>query len=250
MKRLSYLSDHNNPIVKQCAMRLTSDAKDDRARLERLFLYVRDEIKFGYPLKGDLVSATDTIRLGYGQCNTKSTVLVALCRAVGITSRIHFSLIRKEIQRGIFTGFTYWLMPDFISHSWVEVFVDGRWRNMDSFINDREFFLAGKMMLKEKGWDTGYSIACSGGDANNEFTIDDERFLQMDAVTDDHGVWEDASEYYMSDKYRNHPGFFKLLLYALMVRSLNRRVARLRGKCSAGICGMPVRKQDAPMTNP
>jgi hypothetical protein len=136
-------------------------------------------------------------------------------------------------------------MPDFISHSWVEVFIDGRWRNMDSFINDRELFLAGKMMLKEKGWDTGYSIACSGGDANNEFSIDDERFLQMDAVTDDHGVWEDASEYYMSDKYRNHPGFFKLLLYALMVKSLNRRVAKLRGKCSGGICGMPVRKQSA-----
>ncbi len=243
MKKLSLLSNHNDPVVRECAARLTAGAMDDRSKLEKLFLYVRDEIKFGYPLKGDLVSASETISLGYGQCNTKSTLFVALCRAVGIPARVHFSLIRKEIQRGIFTGIAYRLMPDFISHSWVEVLIEERWRNVDSFINDREFFLAGRKMLRERGWDTGYSISCSSGDADIDLSIDDERFVQMNAVTDDHGVWEDPSEYYLSDNYKNNPGFLKRLLYVLMVNFLNRRVERLRGECSTGMCGMPVEKR-------
>lgn len=79
--------------------------------LARIFRYVRDDIVFGFPLKGDFVKASETINLGYGQCNTKATLLLALCKASGIPARIHFSWIRKDIQKGFFTGLAYWLMP-------------------------------------------------------------------------------------------------------------------------------------------
>jgi hypothetical protein len=244
MKNIPRLSDYWHPAVRECALRLTKDAPDERARLERLFLYVRDGIKFGYPLKGDLVRASETIRLGYGQCNTKSALFVALCRTAGIPAQIHFSLIRKEIQRGIFTGIAYRLMPEYISHSWVEVFIEDRWRSLDSFINDNCFFLAGRAKLKEAGWEAGYSIACSGGEANNDLAIDEERFIQMAAVTEDHGVWDDPADYYSSGLYRNRPGSFRLVLYAVMVGFLNRRVKKIRGACPSPVCGLQAIKQD------
>ena len=37
--------------------------------------------------KGDIVRASETIRLGVGQCNTKATLLVALARAAGLEAR-------------------------------------------------------------------------------------------------------------------------------------------------------------------
>jgi hypothetical protein len=51
----------------------------------------------------------------------------------------------------------------------------------------------------------------------------------MDAVVDDHGVWDEPADYYASARYRNRPGFFKLWLYRLLVGGINRRVRAIRG---------------------
>ena len=114
------LADYNNPLVRKTAERLTGNTNTVLEKLDRLFHYVRDDIKFGFTQDGDLMKASTTIRLGKGQCNTKGTLLLALCKAVGIPARIHFSLIKKEIQRGLFTGLGYKLMAPLLSHSWIE----------------------------------------------------------------------------------------------------------------------------------
>jgi transglutaminase-like putative cysteine protease len=66
--------------VRETAERLTSSETTARAKLARLFAYVRN-IKFQFPHRGDLVKASDVIRSGHGQCNTKSTRFLALCKA-------------------------------------------------------------------------------------------------------------------------------------------------------------------------
>lgn len=60
------LADYDNPLVRETAERLTSDAITVREKLNRLFHYVRDDIKFAFPQEGDLVKASTTIRLGKG----------------------------------------------------------------------------------------------------------------------------------------------------------------------------------------
>jgi len=160
------LVDYDNVMVREIAERLTTDADTPRDKLKRLFYYVRDEIRFGYPVGGDLVSASSTITLGKGQCNTKSTLFLALCKVVGIPARIHFALINKEIQRGLFTGIGYKLMPPLLSHSWIEVEIEGEWRRIDSYINDKDYYLAARAELEKKHWDTGYSVSCPVGDCS------------------------------------------------------------------------------------
>jgi hypothetical protein len=228
MKSIQKLADYDHPMVRKTSDRLTGDETSLVGMLEKLFYYVRDEIRFGFPKDGDLVKASDTIRLGMGQCNTKGALLLALCRAVNIPARIHFSLIKKEIQRGLFTGIGYLLMPLLLSHSWLEVMIEGKWRRLDSYINDIAFYTASKRALREKGWDTGYSISCASGECSADFRIDDEQFVQMGAVVADHGVWDEPSDYYRTDNYQNRPNLIKQILYRRMISRVNARVAHMR----------------------
>lgn len=225
----SRLADYENPLVRDVAQRLTAGETTRRGKLAQLFLYVRDGIRFQFPRAGDLVKASEVIRAGQGQCNTKSTLLLALCKAIGLPARIHFALISKEIQHGFFTGLAYWLMPQRISHSWVEVEIDGRWRRIDAYINDLPLQRGAVAELTRRGWRTGFSVALPReGELAADLDLDDERFVQMAAVTDDHGLYDDPAEYYASSRYRNRPGKLKLWLYQLLNGHINGRVERLR----------------------
>ncbi len=240
MKRIDILSDYDHPSVRSKATELTARETTVRGMLEKLFYYVRDDIEFGFTAGGDIVRASETIGLGIGQCNNKGTLFLALCRAVGIPARIHFSLIRKDIQAGLFTGVFYRLLPPLLSHSWIEVEVDKKWIRIDSYINDETFYLAGKNALKEKGWKTGYSISCAAGESSAGFNLDTEKFVQMDAVMEDHGIWEEPGQYYATDLYRNRPNAVTVLIYRLVIVPIvNGRIARMRSQCRNGLCGAP-----------
>ncbi|MFT5508219.1 MAG: hypothetical protein ACI89J_001293 [Hyphomicrobiaceae bacterium] len=65
------LADHEHPLVRGTAATVTKGETTLRGKLDRLLMYVRDGIKFGFPYDGDLVKASDTIRLGLGQYNTR-----------------------------------------------------------------------------------------------------------------------------------------------------------------------------------
>lgn len=239
------LADFDDPLVRAVAQRLVAGEATTRGQLARIFAFVRDEIPFGFPVAGDLVKASDVIRSGRGQCNNKSTVFLALCKAAGIPARIHFSLISKEIQHGLFKGPAYWLMPAQISHSWVEVEIDGRWRRIDAYINDCRFQAGAVSELRHRGWTTGFSVALPRtGDPATDLELDSERFVQMAAVTDDHGTFGDPADYFASPRYRNRPGGFRLWLYRRWVGGINRRVKAIR-KGSPGDPGKAAVAQHA-----
>lgn len=227
---MTKLADYDHPLVIETAKRLTKAETTLRGKLEQLFLFVRDEIGFAFPDDGDFVKASDTIRLGYGQCNTKATLLLALCKATNIPARIHFSLITKDIQKGFFNGFAYWLMPKEISHSWIEVEVDGSWRRIDTFINDLPLFNAAKAEINRRGWTVGYSVALQDGEASAELDLDNQAYQQMAAVTDDHGTWTDPSTYYASPRYKNRPDGLRMWFYQRLIGGVNRRVENLRNE--------------------
>lgn len=222
------LADYNHPLVIETAEKLTKGESSNRSKMEKLFYYVRDDIRFGFTKNGDLVKASETIRLKMGQCNTKGTLFLALCKASEIPSRIHFSTIKKEIQRGLFTGLAYKRMPNKLSHSWIEVEVEGKWRRIDSYINDQAYYQAAKSELKKKKWDTGYSVSCPGGECSCEFNIDQEVFVQMEAVVDDHGTWDDPLEYYETKKYLNRLGAVKSFFYRLIIKGINKKAEQMR----------------------
>ncbi len=107
-------------------------------RIGAVYDFVRNEIAFGYNASDEL-SASAVLADGVGQCNTKSALLMALMRAVGIRCRYHGFTIDKPLQKGAITGIAYALAPQRIIHSWVEVDFDGRWVNLEGFILDAPY---------------------------------------------------------------------------------------------------------------
>jgi len=229
------LADYNSPSIKHKALELTANSKSIYEKIESIFYYVRDDIKFAFPREGDFVKASQTIIYGYGQCNTKSTLFLALCKSVEIPTKIHFSLIKKDIQKGFFTGIAYWLLPKEISHSWIEINIEDKWVKIDTFINDRILYEASKKKLKEKKWDVGYSVACSKHESSIDLDFNNNKYVQMDAVTEDHGVYDEPMDYYKTSKYKNRLNIFKFIVYRLLLNNINKKVEELRSTCDSSV---------------
>ncbi len=71
----------------------------ERERIGAIYDFVRDEMPFGYNASDDL-PASAVLADGYGQCNTKTTLLMALLRAGGIGCRFHGATLDKSLQHG------------------------------------------------------------------------------------------------------------------------------------------------------
>ena len=237
MEKRIDLANYSHPVVKNTAERLTQNEVTTRGKIEKLFYYVRDEIKFGFLPEVDFLSASEIIKRKMGVCNNKGILFFSLCKSLDIPARMHFSIIKKEIQKGLFKGLAYRILPNNLSHSWIEVHVDGKWRNIDSYINDEDYYLAAKRELKIRDWDTGFSVACSSGESSSAFNIDEEKFVQMDAVVEDQGIYDDPSDYFYSEKNVNHVSMLKFFIVEhIIFPRINRRISKLRKSCSTGLC--------------
>ena len=75
---------------------------DEYTRIKKIYDYVRDEILFGYNTDDNL-PASRVLTDGYGQCNTKGILFMALLRGVNIPCRVHGFTIDKKLQKGAMT---------------------------------------------------------------------------------------------------------------------------------------------------
>lgn len=172
--RKNYI-ENNDPEIENLVRDLCKGISDEKAMLERIFNYVRDDIEFAFLKEADDLTATQVLEYGKGQCNNKSILFHTLLKSAGLKSRIHFSSIKKEIHFGLFRGLVYKLMPNEISHSWVEVKIDGGWIVIDNYINDLKFYKGGKRKLQSEGRLTGYSVSCVGGKSSPELDLKSEK---------------------------------------------------------------------------
>ena len=118
--------DYSNENIKQLIRERKWSDMAEFERLKAIYTFVRDEILFGYNVD-DSVPASRVLRDGYGQCNTKGTLFMALLRACDIPCRVHGFTIDKKLQKGAMTGIVYRNAPQNVFHSWVEVYFENRW---------------------------------------------------------------------------------------------------------------------------
>jgi hypothetical protein len=229
MEYQKLLSDFDHPAVVAKAKELTDHLEGNREKIEAIFLFVRDAIKFGFPPKWDIVKASEVLDYGCGYCNTKATLFLALCKAADITARIHCGLIDVEIMRGIYPSRLFSSLPSAGPHSWIDLHVNGTWKSIDSYINDERFYECALKLLRESGNDTGYSISVSKGESSCELNFGEKGYVHMGAVIDDHGVWEDYSEYVSSERYVSMSEE-QLKNYPLIAKLANRAIERIRSK--------------------
>jgi transglutaminase-like putative cysteine protease len=230
MQGTERLSDHDHPVIVDTVNELTKGKDSVLEKLEALFYFVRDRIPFAFPARfsdWDTVRASKVVESGFGYCNTKATLLVALCTASGIPARVHYGLIDAQIMRGIFPSFAFPFLPKAGPHSWTEVEVDGDWKPIDSYINDKTLFRASHLRLQSAGRSIGYSLACIDGKCSCEFNFGERGFAQMGAVVKDRGVWEDASQFFATGEYVRFNAFQRLF-YPVLAAICNSKINRLR----------------------
>src|SRR5690606_5925097 len=114
--------DYNSLVIQDLINSRQWKELNDVEKVKSIYNFVRDEIKFGYNSSDD-IRASQVLKDGYGQCNTKSTLLMALLRAVNIPNRLHGFTIDKALQKGAITGIWYELSPSNILHTWVEIYI-------------------------------------------------------------------------------------------------------------------------------
>ncbi len=86
---------------------------DDFNKIGAAYQFVKDEILFGYN-ESDDISASSVLADGYGQCNTKGNLLMALLRGLGIQCRFHGFTIEQRLQKGAIPTYVFWLAPKYI----------------------------------------------------------------------------------------------------------------------------------------
>lgn len=200
----------------------------DKERIGAIYDFVRNEVGFGYNLADDL-PASQVLADGIGQCNTKGTLFMALLRGAGIPCRFHGFTIDKALQKGAITGVAYLLAPRSIIHSWVEVWFDDRWVELEGFILDQDYL--GK--LQERFGDRDGAF-CGFGAATPDLMnpgvewTGGNTYIQKDGINHDFGVFDDPDSFYAKHG-ANLSGAKKWLFQGLIRHWMNRNVARIRG---------------------
>lgn len=195
-------------------------------RIKEIYDFVRNEIKFGYNRTDD-IPASEVLRDGYGQCNTKSTLLMALLRAVGIPCRIHGFLIDKKMQKGALTGITYLLAPSKIVHAWTEVQLQDDWIVLEGVIIDDSYLKQVKSRLCSfnEGF-IGYGISVKDKNNINLCWTGESVYVQSFSITDDLGIFDNPD--HLFKKYNNTDSKLKEILFNKKRKKINKRLDMLR----------------------
>lgn len=207
-------------------------------RIGAVYDFVRNEIIFGYNWADD-ISASHVLADGFGQCNTKGTLLMALLRAVGVRCRLHGFTIHKELQRGVVPELVYPVAPDEIIHSWVEVETSNGWVNLEGFILDGEFLSALQTTFADASSLCGYGAGTDRlSDPPVEWTGGDT-YIQKTGIVQDFGTFDTPDAFYA--KHQQSFSFVKGLLYRHFIRHwMNARVHRIRSGVIPRISGIAL----------
>lgn len=221
------LLDFHHPKLQQLIAEQGWRALSRPEQIRSIYDYVQNRVVFGYNISDD-IPASRVLRDGYGQCNTKATLFMALLRAVGIPCRFHGFTIDNALQKGAIPAYLHRLAPAEILHSWVEVYHDGKWINLEGIILDRQYLSSIQQMFAgHEGAFCGYGIATGDLAQPQVEWSGEDTYIQRDGITQDLGV-HDAPDSFYREHGRNLSGVKRLLWRFGAQALVNRHVAQMR----------------------
>jgi len=193
-----------------------------------VYEFCRDEILFGYNAGADSLPASAILKEGLGHCHTKSNLLMALLRALGIPCRLRAFTIDKRLQKGAMTAFVYLMVPREILHTWVEVDLHGRWVVLEGVILDAQYLRAVQSRFSNcRHAFLGYAVATeclaepavqwSGGDT----------YIQREGIARELGLYDSPDDFYREHR-TNLRGVKGWLYRHFFYRALNDNVRQIR----------------------
>ena len=220
------LLDFKSPQIQQLIVERRWQALPEFERIGAIYDFVRNEIKFGYN-QSDSLPASQVLADGFGQCNTKGILLMALLRANQIACRFHGVTIDKRLQKGAITGWAYVLAPASIIHSWVEIWFDGRWVNLEGFILDESYLIALHQTFPAAKEFCGFGAAVTDLRDPPVQWKGTDTYIQKEGINADFGIFNSPDEFYR--KHGTNLSGLKKWVFETVVRAqMNRNVEQIR----------------------
>lgn len=224
------IANYNHPSIQSLIQDRGWMALDPFERVGAAYTFVKDEIPFGYNASDDL-PASDVLKDGYGQCNTKGNLLVALCRALEIPARFHGFTIYKLLQKGAIPSWLYPLAPRKILHSWVEILWEGEWVALEGFILDASYLSALRERFPQATAFCGYGAATPNLQEPDVEWCGKATYIQSEGIADDFGVFDHPDDLYIQ-RGTNLSGLRRLLYVHVFRHAMNTTVSRIRNQRS------------------
>lgn len=221
------LLDFNNPDIQKLIQDKNWASLPTYEAIAAIYDFVRNEILFGYN-RTDGIPAHEVLQDGYGQCNTKGILLMALLRAASVPCRIRGLTIHKFLQRGVMPELIFPLVPRNVLHSWVEVLYGDRWVTLEGFILDDAYLSQIQQFFGSSGGAyCGYGVGTDDLMKPNVNWTGGSTFIQSTGINQDFGVFASPDELF-SRHGQDFP-WWKALLYEKIFRKwMNARVQKVR----------------------
>lgn len=221
------LLDYDNPMIIKLIFEKQWNVCDENEKILGIYDYVRDTVSFGYN-KADAIPASQVLKDGFGQCNTKGILFMALLRAVGIPCRLHGFTVDKKMQKGAVRGLFYRLAPREILHCWIEVFYNNAWINLEGIILDAPYLTSLQKRFKDcTGSFCGYGVATNTFQNPSIDWNQTDTFIQKEGIIQDLGTYDSPDIFY--ERHHQNLGRCKEFLYRYVVRHLmNRNIRKIR----------------------
>ncbi|MES2999280.1 MAG: transglutaminase-like domain-containing protein [Pseudomonadota bacterium] len=220
------LLQFDHPKIRLLGVRLGQLKHSPREKAVACFNHLR-ALSFGCIADSTGTSALSVLKAGMGDCHTKSTLLIALLRSLGIPSRLRFVTLAPDFLHGIIdTG------GQPIEHGYTEVLLDGQWLSVDSYVVDVRLAMAAKTRLQLEGRSLGYGMHRDGlvswdgkGDSFAQFTALEPASMPLH----DWGAFDDPYQFYSSVAYvRERLSLSSRLKWLVAAKVVNKRVRDLR----------------------
>lgn len=223
----SPMLDYQHAAIQQLIERQGWRQMSAELQIRSIYNFVRDDIAFGYN-RDDALSASQVLMDGYGQCNTKGTLLMALLRAVGIATRFHGFTIFNELQKGAIPAYLFALAPEKIIHSWVEVWFSGRWLEIEGYIIDQPYLTKVQQRFADQCQSfSGYGIATPCLQQPDNEWHGGNTYIQKEGIADDFGVFTLPDHFYQQHGM-NLKGIRRVVFRYLLRHLINRNVRAIR----------------------
>lgn len=242
LKETAMLNYHEKEIQQLIDMRKWKEL-DEFHKIKEIYQFVQNEILLGYN-RCDTLNAVQVLADGYGQCNTKATLLMALLRGCGVPCRLHGFEVSKDFQRGVTSALISLLAPKTFVHTWVEVYYQEKWIVLEGVITDRAYLSALKKTYRDvTGKFRKYAVATR---KFKELSVEwkgEDTFVQKEAIVCDYGIFHSPDEFF--GRHGQHFHWVNSFLYIHFGRKImTRNVERIRRRNAKRKGGNPKAGND------
>lgn len=195
--------------------------------IKAIYTYVRDEIPYGFP-KVYAQKASEVLSTGVGNSFTKSVLLMALLRSVGVPCRMKASLEGRLLFRGLAKGLAYRILPSILHHACLEVWHNNKWVETEGHIIDLPYLKNLQIRFPNyMGSFFGYGIAVLNFKNPPIEWTGSETYIQSKAIEEELGIFTNPDDFL--EKYSKTERFSRGFYYRSILRPrMNRIVEEIR----------------------